>query len=107
MNPNQSRISDALDFTQAFLSDTSSGETVQTNLGKLIGQAFNSYIIVEQGETLVIYDQHALAERVNFEKLCNVQVEHFSQKLLIPETLHLTPTEMNVLTENREIFLSM
>jgi DNA mismatch repair ATPase MutL len=40
-----------------------------TKMGKIIGQAFNSYIIVETPSSLQILDQHALAERIIYERL--------------------------------------
>ena len=40
-----------------------------TPLGKIIGQFHNSYIVVETREGVQILDQHALAERIIYEKL--------------------------------------
>jgi DNA mismatch repair ATPase MutL len=40
-----------------------------TPLGRIIGQMHNSYILVETKTGLKIIDQHALAERIIYEKL--------------------------------------
>lgn len=53
----------------------------------------NLYILAEEKDGLVIYDQHALHERVNFEKLMNVYHSNAKKKetqsLLLPEQLDL------------------
>jgi len=36
---------------------------------KVIGQLWNSYILVESNDSLFYIDQHALAERILFEKI--------------------------------------
>jgi len=63
----------------------------ETPLGKIIGQVHRSYILVETPTGMQLYDQHALAERINFEKLKKHSGKTHSQKLLIPEMLQLTP----------------
>jgi DNA mismatch repair protein MutL len=75
-----------------------------TKLGKIIGQAFFSYILVERDGKLVMLDQHALAERVIYEKLLHSQKTAQVQTLLIPETLKLTPQEYALLNEHKSIF---
>jgi len=56
-----------------------------------IGQFFNSYIICESGENLILLDQHAAHERILYEKLADKSMERRIpvQRLLIPETLDL------------------
>ena len=80
-----------------------------TPLGKIIGQAHNSYIIVETKDWIQILDQHALAERIIYEKLLkNSQNRSFStQWLLIWESIKLTSKEQEVLEENKQIFEEM
>ena len=36
---------------------------------RIIGEAFNSYVIVEVGEKVLIIDKHAAHERINFERM--------------------------------------
>ena len=110
-SPHQSRIFEAIDFTKTLLKDNSenfkNSDLHFTKLGKIVGQVFASYIIVESGKKLIIFDQHALAERINFEKLCNKQTQISSQQLLIPSTLHLSGKQTAVYQENIEVFESM
>ena len=56
-----------------------------------LGQFFNSYIICESGENLILLDQHAAHERILYEKLADKSLEGriSVQRLLIPETLDL------------------
>lgn len=72
-----------------------------------MGQVFKSYIIVEGKEKLIVFDQHALAERVIFERLCQKQEIVSTQKLLVPHTLHLTPKELSVFVEHQSVFEEM
>jgi DNA mismatch repair protein MutL len=70
-------------------------------MGKIIGQAFFSYILVEREGKLIMLDQHALAERVIYEKLLHSTQKAQVQTLLIPETLKLTPQEFDLLSEHK------
>ncbi len=73
---------------------------------RIIGQVFKSYILVERNETLEIYDQHIVQERVLYETL---KKNHFSkgiamQNLLVPLKLHLDYEEKNIVFDNLGIF---
>ncbi|NDK08176.1 DNA mismatch repair endonuclease MutL [Candidatus Gracilibacteria bacterium] len=114
INPAQGTIKDSINFTKELL-DTGSFEENQiessdlhyTSLGNIVGQIFNSYILVEKDDKLVMLDQHALAERIIFEKLSKQDFKLESQKLLIQESLTLTPKEIGILEEYRDIFYEM
>jgi DNA mismatch repair protein MutL len=56
---------------------------------------------------LIILDQHALAERIIYEKLIKKDLDTQSQQLLIQENLNLTGKEISILTQYRQIFLDM
>jgi len=75
-----------------------------TKLGKIIGQAFFSYILVERDKKLIMLDQHALAERVIYEKLLQKDTKDTAQILLVPQNIQLTPTEFDTLQNHQEIF---
>jgi DNA mismatch repair ATPase MutL len=51
-----------------------------------------------------MFDQHALAERIIYEKLVKKETKKSSQTLLIPENIKLTPSESSFLEEKRDIF---
>jgi len=68
-------------------------------------QIHDSFIIAEDEEGFMIIDQHALHERILYEDLRrrtgSGKLE--SQKLLIPETIQLTETQRQTLTDNADI----
>ncbi len=75
----------------------------ETAAGQAI-QIHNTYLVAETGEGVVIIDQHALHERILFEQLS----EQFSrgpleaQRLLIPETVEVSPDQIAVIEEHEE-----
>ncbi|MEM2838642.1 MAG: DNA mismatch repair endonuclease MutL [Thermoplasmata archaeon] len=73
-------------------------------------QLFDTYIVARgTGDSVVIIDQHAAAERITYEKILDSQkhVERISQRLLSPVILELTAAERAVLVENLEDFKSL
>ena len=74
-------------------------ETPQSVKMNPLGQFFNSYIICESGENLILLDQHAAHERILYERLADKSMEHRIpvQRLLIPETLDLGYRQAQVL----------
>lgn len=115
-NPNQFSINDSLNFTRAILdnnidnvedkkiSEINNWDLHYTKLWKIIWQTFNSYIIVENDNKVIFLDQHALAERVIYERLIKVDKSVKSQWLLIPENIKLTTEEMDIIENQKNIF---
>ena len=71
---------------------------------KLVGQVGALYIICEKEDGLIVIDQHAAHERINYEKFRKEYLDSGSiqaQELLIPEVLELSPKEMKLLEENK------
>ena len=69
---------------------------------KIVGTLFNTYIIVEQKETMFLIDQHAAHERLLFDKF-KAEYERSiisSQPLLIPHLLEVNNQEAEFLNEN-------
>ncbi|MBR2916097.1 MAG: DNA mismatch repair endonuclease MutL [Clostridia bacterium] len=73
----------------------------------VIGQIFDTYVIVERGETVLFIDQHAAHERFRFEKLlADYKAKRtFSQMLLVPIVMNLTAEEMDIFRENQSVLL--
>lgn len=71
---------------------------------RIIGQLFHTYILVEQGEELLLIDQHAAHERLNFERLKKQyeQKDAFSQMLLSPVIIDFTTIEHAKVMEQLE-----
>jgi len=67
-----------------------------------LAQLFNTYILATDGEVLLMIDQHAAHERINYERLFAEfkQVERSSQALLIPLPMEFTLQEEQVVLEN-------
>lgn len=80
-----------------------------TKIWKIIWQAHNSFIIVETKEWIKIFDQHALAERVNYEKLINKSRQNWqsTQWLLIGENITLSNQDIDILEDNIDTFKEM
>ena len=74
---------------------------------RVVGELYNSYIIVEQGEDAFLIDKHAAHERILFEKLKANQEAISSQLLLAPQTLRLQADDRAILLENRELLSSL
>lgn len=72
---------------------------------KMIGQIFQTYWIIEQGDCLYLIDQHAAHERILFEEFMTRFREEsmVSQKLLVPQMLNLSPAEVEILKENKPL----
>ena len=71
---------------------------------RIIGAAFNTYVIVEQGDSIFYIDQHAAHERINYEKVIKNELRFESQILLTAKVITLSPTDHQCLLENIERF---
>ena len=73
-------------------------------------QLFDTYIVARgAGDSIVVIDQHAAAERITYERMLDSQKngKTVSQRLLSPAILELTTTEKTVLEENLEHFRAL
>ena len=70
---------------------------------RMVGELYNSYIIVEQGEEAFLIDKHAAHERILFEKLKANQEAISSQTLLTPVPVRLSPSACAELLSNQEL----
>ena len=69
---------------------------------KYIGEAFNTYLIAEVENKMILIDKHAAHERMLFEKFRKQGVGE-SQMMLLPVTVTLSPDEYAAVTENIEL----
>ena len=70
---------------------------------RYVGELYNSYILVEQGEEAYLIDKHAAHERILFEKLKANQEAISSQALLAPVPCRLSPEECAILLANKSL----
>lgn len=73
---------------------------------RLIGQLFDTFILVERAGLFEIYDQHIIHERILYEKLKKEYADKklSSQALLVPIRIELNIKEKALVMENLEIF---
>jgi len=70
---------------------------------RMVGELYNSYIIVEQGDNAFLIDKHAAHERILFEKLKANQEKISSQSLLQPIPVRLSPSACGALLSNKDM----
>ena len=73
----------------------------------VIGQIFDTYVLIQRGEEVLFIDQHAAHERFRFEKLLSdyKAKKSFSQMLLVPIVMNLSPNEMETFKENQQVLM--
>ncbi|SDH13076.1 DNA mismatch repair endonuclease MutL [Desulfosporosinus hippei] len=88
-------------------SNTPAGESL--NHMWPLTQLFNTYILATDGKVLIMIDQHAAHERINYERLLKEfkAADQYSQTLLIPIPMEFTLQEEQVLLENLWILNEM
>ncbi len=69
---------------------------------RVVGQLFSTYILLETEDSMIMIDQHAAHERINYERIKNDGC--MKQTLLIPITASVSPREKAVWEDNREFF---
>lgn len=70
---------------------------------KIIGEIFNTYILIESGAELILIDKHAAHERLIFERLMKHIDAPESQMLLSPIPVTLDKKQYNTVTESIEL----
>ena len=75
----------------------------------VVGQIFNTYIIVQKDEEMFIIDQHAAHERLYFEDLVMEyhQRKTESQLLMIPVMVDFDPVKLRIALENSDVLSSL
>ena len=71
---------------------------------RIVGEVFNSYVIVQVEEKMLIIDKHAAHERILFEQLKKglAEVEVVSQMLMLPIDVMMTSGEVEALKQYNE-----
>ncbi len=74
---------------------------------RMVGELYNTYIIVEQGEDAFLIDKHAAHERILFDKLRSNQEQISSQTLLSPVPCRISADEVAALLSNKDLLVSL
>ncbi|MDO5444142.1 MAG: DNA mismatch repair endonuclease MutL [Eubacteriales bacterium] len=82
-------------------------ERLQIPNHKILGEAFRTYIIVEQNGEILLIDKHAAHERIIFNRLKNNREEISSQLLIVPETVHLSYEDSELIEKNGELLADL
>ncbi len=86
------------------LSESNAEPTQEAKPYRIVGEVFNSYVIVETEDKMLLIDKHAAHERILFEQLkaglCDVAV--VSQLLMLPVDVMMTSAEVEALKEYRD-----
>lgn len=73
---------------------------------KIIGQCFNTYILLENEEELLIIDQHAAHERIIYEKILSSQINNDEpqQSLAFPLSIELSVDKIDLINKEQSLF---
>lgn len=96
-----------MDFYQpGEASAASEGSSIDSSSWRVIGQLFNTYILLETRQGLMVVDQHIASERTFFEALTRTTMETAPdlQQLIAVAPMPLSPLQHELLSENRERF---
>lgn len=74
---------------------------------RVIGECFNTYILVERGEELLLIDKHAAHERILYEQLLRRGRISPSQLLLEPLVFEFPRAQTAALLEQTDLFTEM
>ena len=74
---------------------------------RMVGELYNTYILVEQGEDAFLIDKHAAHERILFEKLKANPEAISAQSLLQPIPVRLNPAAAGELLNNTALLVEL
>ena len=71
---------------------------------KIFGAVFQTFILIEYADHLLMVDQHAVHERLLFDRMMKAyETQRAGQEMLVPYVMDATKREMQILEENREL----
>lgn len=73
---------------------------------RVVGQIFDTYIVIEKEKKMLLLDQHAAHERLNYDKIVEnlKNRQTMSSLLLTPNTVKFSPAEYECALENLDFF---
>ena len=103
-------VRDSLIFSEQILNEAPQEAEIVEKRDNIrnIFQIFNKYIVIEfTDDNLWVIDQHAAAERINFEKISKREKQSNMQNLLVPQVLTFSKEEILFLDEFKDFFESI
>jgi DNA mismatch repair protein MutL len=102
-NNKQSDAESAAPVTVEQIKQNAPEVEIPTRHYRIVGETFNSYIVVELDDKMLIIDKHAAHERIIFEQLKRNMYasEVASQLLMLPIEIMLMSDEVDVIEEYR------
>lgn len=85
--------------------DAAAAETAEAEAPlplRVIGEVFSTYILIEQGEELILLDKHAAHERLIYDNLCKSEAPR-QQLLLTPVPVTLPREEYDAILQNLDL----
>ena len=78
-------------------------ERIESLQYRIVGEVFNSYVIVERGSEMLLIDKHAAHERIIFEQLKAglKDIKINSQMLMLPIEIMMTSDEIQAICDYR------
>ena len=98
-----------IEFADAGMAPELEPDAVYRSMGEMqpvAMQLFDTYLLVPEEDRLLIIDQHALHERMNYDQLVRElnDSEYAAQQLAVPILIDVTPAAARLVEANREVF---
>lgn len=105
----ESGISEESEAFEEIRRSTENASIQELLSSSIVGQAFDTYILLQGGNNLYIIDQHAAHERIRYEtiKQRRAKNESFSQIILEPIIIKLAANEFDFVMEKQSAFQSL
>ena len=79
----------------------------KTPAWRFVGEVMDSFLVVEEGDSVLFVDKHAAHERILFDKFRSGQEIIMGQQLLAPMTIQFDAQDAALLLANAETLLSL
>lgn len=88
------------DIAPAVIQDDEPEDFAEEDSIKVLGEVFDTYVVLQRGEDMYLLDKHAAHERINFEKIKSQMTSLNSQMLFSPVEVLLSYDEYDALMQN-------